>query len=116
MGYYTQFRGEVVYNYSPELDCEIAKAIANLPYYRGWNILEDNPCPTIDEVIGPYDRKWYSWKEDMKSISQQFPGVTILIEGDGEEEWDMWTAFFRNGKCAYYNDVGISYPLEEDFE
>ena len=41
--------------------------------------------------------KWYSHEEDMLDISRQFPDVTFLLSGEGENQGDMWDEYFHNG-------------------
>lgn len=112
MGYYTQFSG-YIYNPAYRTDCvaeaKIAEAIAHLPYFDWFYTKCKNKIPkTIDEVIQG-ENKWYSWEKDMKDISKQFPDTTICLHGEGEDREDMWYAYFKNGKEAYYK-AEITYP------
>lgn len=42
--------------------------------------------------------KWYEWKEDMIKLSKQFPEVCFKLHGEGEENGDIWDAYFLKGK------------------
>ena len=47
-----------------------------------------------------YGSKWYSWDEDLKSISEEFPNIYFEIYGDGEESDDNWQAIVCNGEAV----------------
>lgn len=42
-------------------------------------------------------RKWYGWKDDLASVSKQYPYLLFEITGEGEENGDIWHAWGRNG-------------------
>jgi hypothetical protein len=42
--------------------------------------------------------KWYDCEDDMKKYSKKHPNVIFLIDGEGEENGDIWKAYFQNGK------------------
>ncbi len=46
--------------------------------------------------------KWYDHDEDMKILSVQFPEVTFILEGEGEEAGDLWRAYYKSGKMKTY--------------
>lgn len=43
-------------------------------------------------------RKWYNYENDMKKLSLKFPDTYFLLYGAGEEQGDVWKAYFYNGK------------------
>ena len=45
-----------------------------------------------------YNCKWYNHFKDMETVSKEFPDVTLFLEGDGEEQGDVWKAIFKDGK------------------
>lgn len=45
------------------------------------------------------DITWYKWKDDVKTVSLQFPDTVIEISGNGEEYGDIWKAYIKNGKA-----------------
>ena len=93
MGYYTTFKlsvkdSEITDNIKKEL------SIINRDYF-------DN-MDTIDELIeGWFEAKWYNYEDDMKMLSLKFPTIVFILEGDGEENDDMWVAYFMNGKVQH---------------
>jgi hypothetical protein len=44
------------------------------------------------------ESKWYEYKDDMKKFSKLFPEVLFKLHGEGEEQGDIWDAYFLNGK------------------
>jgi len=42
--------------------------------------------------------KWYDSFDDMKEFSRDFPGVVFKLHGEGEQNDDLWDAYFKNGK------------------
>jgi hypothetical protein len=47
--------------------------------------------------------KWYEYDVDMARLSQQFPELVFLLEGEGEEGGDMWKRYYKNGKVQVAN-------------
>lgn len=84
MGYYTNY--ELSVRDAGGKESEIEERIQEVSGYCGLS---------FDDV---YNCKWYSCFEDMKVVSKEFPNVTFFIDGDGEEQGDVWKAIFKNGK------------------
>ena len=42
--------------------------------------------------------KWYDHKSDMRMYSKQYPEITFIISGVGEEEGDYWKEYYLSGK------------------
>ena len=51
---------------------------------------------------------WYAHEVDMKAFSMKHEDVIFILYGDGEENGDMWTKYFLNGKMQEERAV-ISY-------
>ena len=47
------------------------------------------------------EQKWYDYEEDMKSFSKKHPNVLFVLKGVGEENCDIWIAYFKNGLMQY---------------
>lgn len=47
---------------------------------------------------GVHNCRWYNCFKDMEAVSLEFPDVTFYVEGEGEEQGDMWKAILKNGK------------------
>lgn len=43
-------------------------------------------------------RKWYNYEDDMKKLSLAFSDTYFLLYGVGEEQGDVWKAYFYNGE------------------
>ena len=59
--------------------------------------------------------KWYRWEADMRKVSLMFPGVEIMISGNGEEAPDFWRAWFKDGKMKYSKGV-ITYAEPSEYK
>lgn len=104
MGYYTYFTISVDTEDSELLD-RINIAMGEDPDYfsffeRSW------PGETFTSVDG---LKWYDYESDMKKFSLQFPDATFEVRGEGEENDDLWVAWFKNGK-GYTQHAEIVWP------
>lgn len=106
MGYCTYYEGSIYDGVVNERD--VAVAIGKLGYF---DLSERDlaEVETIDDVISIDSMKWYDHIRDMEEVSRQFPDVTIMLHGEGEENGDMWNAYFKNGKHAIYR-AEIIYP------
>ena len=82
MGYYTRY------------DLEILQGgDSNIDYKKELCDMVDYEHLFFDET------KWYDHHEDMKSISKKHPKVLFLLHGVGEEDGDMWRAYYYGGEC-----------------
>ena len=88
MGYYTNYKITVVHG---ECDLnEMAEAISKLSDYcfeARKGIIDSG-----DEI------KWYMCTENMTEISKLYPNVVILVDGEGEEQGDIWKEYYFNGE------------------
>lgn len=59
------------------------------------------------EILGDGDKynlfdggetKWYDHHEDMIEFSKKHPNAVFLLSGEGEEQGDIWKAYYKNGK------------------
>lgn len=80
MGYYTDF------DFSQNKQ-EVIDAINDISGYE-------------DEGAAYYSVKWYDWQDHIKKVSLKFPGYIIILEGEGEEQGDVWKAYAKDGKLA----------------
>lgn len=85
MGYLTQFNLKVI----GQTDIAHEEEISD-QYYDGWPVFEESS-------------KWYTYQEDMKEYSIQYPELLFRLEGWGEDRDDMWVCYFKNGKMQKSN-------------
>lgn len=45
--------------------------------------------------------KWYDHEEHMREFSKEYPHVLFTLDGDGEENGDIWRKYFKNGKMQF---------------
>ena len=84
MGYYTNYTLSAQNANGKE--SEIEERIKDISGYTGLS---------FDSI---YNCKWYNRFKDMEAVSKEFPDVTLSLEGDGEEQGDVWKAIFKDGK------------------
>lgn len=53
--------------------------------------------------------KWYSYDDDMKSLSRKFPNLLLSLTGHGEEDDDIWRAYYKGGQ-GYRVEAEIVFP------
>jgi hypothetical protein len=63
----------------------------------------DNPGHSSDYV------KWYDCEDDMRAFSQKHLDYIFVLEGQGEDNGDMWLAYFHNGQQQMCPAI-ITYP------
>ncbi len=102
MGYYTKYdlhyEGQIT-----EQEILMALIRANPGYFDNADTLE----MALEEPI-----KWYSCEEDMLEVSKNFPNVMFTLEGEGEEQGDMWIDHFKNGKMQRRNVIYTFEPFD----
>jgi len=42
--------------------------------------------------------KWYEHEQDMVRLSSEFPQILFTLEGEGEDNHDIWKKYFKKGK------------------
>lgn len=61
-----------------------------------------------------------SFIPEMISYSKKHPNTLFLIKGDGEESFDMWKAYIKNGKMQFcearieYDDFNESLMIDHN--
>ena len=96
MGYYTEYEISVTGTNGIEEDL-IESRIQQISGYTGLSFKSTCNC------------KWYDMKEDMQKVTLEFPQVTFFVEGNGEEQGDIWKAVFKNGKYKIVKPL-ITWP------
>ena len=96
MGYYTQFRVEVVRG-KVDLTMLAHKLYDISGYY--FDLANKNSIASQEEI------KWYDWSEHMTIISKEFSNVIFCVYGVGEEPGDVWRCYFDNGEHDYIKGV-----------
>lgn len=62
--------------------------------------------------------KWYTSNADMKELSKEFCDILFTVYGNGEDDDDLWVAYYKNGFSTEYMRPTIVYPLpmEDEFK
>ena len=45
--------------------------------------------------------KWYDHDIDMTKLSEKYPTVKFVLDGEGEEQGDVWKKIFLGGRMKY---------------
>lgn len=92
MGYYTQYNLDVVdpadIDRHPELE---QVGLVACKSFDAYGLMDDGSCS--DEV------KWYDHDKNMRAMSRAYPDVLFRLEGNGEEQGDVWMKYYKGGKC-----------------
>lgn len=88
-----------------ELDALIVKYITGTPMSEMSFALQSNG-DTHPET------KWYAWFEDMLKMSAEIPNVLFKLHGEGEENGDIWDAYFLNGKGQHHRAEIVIKPCD----
>ena len=59
--------------------------------------------------------KWYDHDEDMVKLSLRFPDYTFILEGEGEENGDLWRAIYHDGQMEELNVKIVYKKPKSDF-
>ena len=113
VGYYTRFRvsfrsvGEPD-PYLPFIQTDTAEAFVptlNALLVDGVFQPDGWSCDTL---------KWYDWELDMMRASAQMPGVLMILTGSGEDDGDLWRAYFLDGRVQSVRSVVEFPPFDQD--
>ncbi len=93
MGYYTNY--ELNFNTNnPEEETKILNRIQEISGYT---------------YLFSQEVKWYDHDKDMLQLSREFPDIVFTLDGEGEENGDIWKAYYHNGKFVK-NRAEIKFP------
>lgn len=61
---------------------------------------ESELCFLFKNKDGVYcgNSKWYTHEIDVATLSSKFPAVLFTLDGQGEDQGDVWRKFFLAGK------------------
>lgn len=106
MGYETTFILEADFSKVPSEQLELTQLKVEKALYAN-----DYQIRLSESFSG----KWYDHHDDMLKISSQFPEVLFMLEGNGEENDDIWESEYLNGKHRIRH-VELSFPEWGVFE
>lgn len=111
MGYYTDYQLTVTRENMIVEDGELEPIIHKL---------EEISHYKFDEVerncIMLWEAKWYDNNEDVAVLSMFFPECRFDLEGNGEEEDDIWEATYINGMVHERDCMGDQWNPIPDFD
>ena len=59
------------------------------------------------------DVKWYDHDQEMCIMSECIPNTLFTLSGEGEEQGDLWRAYYLNGKYQHIQAVLSYAPFDE---
>jgi hypothetical protein len=86
MGYYTTYKLKI----EPELSISEVNQVLTQGDRDGY---------WFDADSGMRDAKWYDHEPDMRALSRLNPDHLFILDGEGEEQGDVWRKYFKGGKC-----------------
>lgn len=103
MGYYTNYEVNVTGFTDEEaadyfvfkLDKYVGEKFA-VKKHDDWSTGEQKTTYSIQGFLS--ERKWYDWESNLKELSTKFQDVLIEVDGNGEEDGDIWKARIKNGE------------------
>ena len=99
MGYYTRFKVDFKHVGDPDPHMPFFPADGAEAHVSALNRLTRYGPEFFGKDGWSHDTlKWYDWETDMMDASSQMPGVLITLTGSGEDDGDIWRAYFLDGR------------------
>lgn len=106
MGYYSNFTMTITGEATENI---INTIINNIEKISGYSFDKLDDWKEDCKDFYSSDIKWYSWVEDMKNISRQYPKNNFYIIREGENLFDYEMAKFINGEVLI-KEISPKYP------
>ena len=106
MGYYTNFL--LKYSYAEGFNANEDDEIIRKDICHSLSRIADWMREKDVEELMDYgcEYKWYNWESDMKELAEEYPNIHFTLEGEGEEQGDIWMAdFWGNKYCERYAKI-----------
>lgn len=116
MGYYTNFTLDCydnhAYSFDISFETELGKALTATLHEINPDYFDDDfDLKTLsDDVL-----KWYDHDEDMIKLSLCFPDYIFILEGEGEENGDLWRTIYHDGQLERLNVKIVYEKPHSDF-
>jgi hypothetical protein len=105
MGYYTNF--ELTIHEGTASMFEVKTALDNVMGVPSDESIFDHE---IKSLTTSGACKWYDHDEDCAAMSKHFPGVVFKLHGEGEEQGDIWEAYYKDGLCQICRALRPAFP------
>ena len=104
MGYYTHYS----LSYTGATATEVVAAFKKHRNYFGFEDEKD----LVYQMKEP--AKWYDHNDDMLAVSTLLPGATLTLDGEGEEQGDVWRKVYRDGKIVQRQKARLAFDDGEE--
>ena len=94
----------------PEIQ-EVAEAIGQADPGSGTSGMDQQGATRHWQSIITGDNRtsWYNHEQNMAEASRNWPSLLFTLDGQGEEDDDIWRKYFRNGLVQEARAV-VTYP------
>lgn len=107
MGYLTRYKLKIK-SYQDLEEAKIArKAIETYPFDGYANSFENMYNDWTDSF------KWYDHEKELKQFSTLYPTTVFELQGNGEDQGDVWFKYFKAGKIQICQVV-ISFDVYDE--
>ncbi len=104
MGYYTNFEIRMYDTTKNKAQMSFCDAGFGETIFKNFNEIVGysfDVTPTGDYIYSSDEIKWYDHEAEMKQLSKLYPTVLFQVDGDGEEQGDVWVEYFIDGRSQY---------------
>lgn len=63
-------------------------------------------------IVDEWNSKWYSHDDEMIALSKRWPDYLFRVDGEGEEQGDVWVAFYQAGEKEEHQQPKWEPPSE----
>ena len=79
----------------PDMDAVVQAMAEIAPYFNGDQAFSRAVLNEGEEGA------WYDHDQDLRRLSQRFPGVLFTMQGQGENPDDLWETHYKGGKLQH---------------
>lgn len=54
--------------------------------------------------------KWYAHEDDCRELSRRHPALVFILDGEGEDQGDVWRKFFHDGRLYVWRPTPQTPP------
>ena len=117
MGYLTLHKIRIINQYNTKQN--LIKLLEKIDEISGYGFIIVGSTIVDTNYNGECGSKWYNCRYDMIIISKELPELEIKVNGNGEEEGDIWEYIYEDGiewggRCDHFSDIDEEPHFEEE--